>query len=118
MQLVIGIPVLLYIAWSWRAWYRSTPRFEPPRWRATLGTVSLALACISDVLCVTSVLYSLAIGGFRFYAPTLVLIIQIGLGLSLAGILASVPAKGKLRIPGLISSAAMFFAWFGSAAGE
>ena len=110
------IPVTL--AWTLARWFRSSPRFEMPKWRSRLAFVAFMIGGLSAALYVLLILWALLRGGFAYYDPALLRSYGIGLLLGLAGFALSLPAKGKLRWPACAISAAMMFMWLVAASME
>ena len=89
-------------------WWKSKQRFEAPKWRSRLALVAFSLGGLSLVLWYALMIRGL-VGEGRFYDA----IPFDGLGScsGLVGFLASFPARGKLRWPACIVSAAMTVIW-------
>jgi hypothetical protein len=81
----IGAPSLL--VWGWVRWA------QRPQQRSIFPILSLSgflFATASGLLAVSSVMYSLAVGSFRYYDPHLLRIFRWGILLSLVGIILGV----------------------------
>jgi hypothetical protein len=111
----LPVAVLFWAIWRWA---RSTPRIGAPAWRSYVALAAITFVGLSALLWVTSILWARAIGGFPYYDPVLLRFFRWGSSTSLAGLLASVIGKGKLRWPSCGLSVLMSFLWFAAAMGE
>jgi hypothetical protein len=83
--LIVGgfIAALFLLIWGWVRWTRK------PQQRSIFPILSLlgfAFATASGLLAVSSVMYSIGIGGFPHYDPRLLRIFRLGILLSLVAI--------------------------------
>ena len=111
------IPAALLV-WAVQRWVHSKPMFELPLWRSYTAFTAFSLSCISVLLWVFLLTWSLIGVGFPFYDPVLLSAYRWGLQVSLVGFVCSFPGKGKLRWPACGLSFLMFFLWFTAAEGE
>lgn len=72
--------------WGWIRWARN---IKPKTLTAALALIGFALATLSALLAIGSLVYGQAIGGFPFYDPRLLRIYLWGCLLSLGGIVVS-----------------------------
>jgi hypothetical protein len=91
---VIGIYVALPLVTvsGWASWFKSQNVFKT---FSTLSLLAFTLATISELLAISSMVYAHAVGGFRYYDPSLLRIYRWGALLSFAGLV--VAAVGLLR---------------------
>ena len=119
MSLVWSIIIPLYLLcwvlipvgaiWASQRWWKSEPKFEPPKWRSCLAFSAFSLGGLSVLLWFALAAFALLRGGFRFYDSFLLRCFGIGLILGLAGFAFSLPGKGKLRWPACFISFSMMF---------
>jgi hypothetical protein len=107
-----------FLAWSVRRWLRTAPRIVSPAWRSYFAFAAISLAGISVLIWIVMGIWAQAIGGFPFYDPILMRIYAWGLLTGLAGFVASLVGKGKLRWPACGVSAVMTFLWLAAMSGE
>src|SRR5882724_4884520 len=117
LYLLCWVLVPLTLAWAFRRWWKSEPRFESPAWRSQVALAAFSLGSLSVALWVVLVIWA-RIGGFRHYDPILLRCYGVGLVLALGGFVSSLPGKGKLRWPACLISLAMVFMWFVAASME
>jgi hypothetical protein len=113
---VISVPVLTIYGWA--RWVRNT---ESKTLFSTLSLVGFSLATASALLAISSGLYALAIGGFRYYDPLLLRIYRVGALLSIIAVgfaIAGVWRGNPLRWYAVVCSAGTLVFWAVSAAGE
>ena len=114
--LEIGLPAL--VIWGWVRWFK---RQQPRTLLSTLSLIGFVLATASTVLAFTSVLYSIAVGGFPYYDPLLLKIYRWGSFLSLSGIVFAISGiwrPGPLRWHAPACAIGMLLFWFAMAIGE
>jgi len=99
-------------------WWKSSPRFEPPKWRSYLGFGGFSSCGASVLLFLFLAIWARIRSGFQFYEPVLLRCYGVGFLLGLGGFLLGLIGKGKLRWPALVISFAMIFLWLVSAASE
>ena len=99
-------PVVL--GWAIRRWWKSVPRFETPNWRSRLALAAFSLGGLSLALWYILTIRGL-VRGARYYDA--IPLDGWGSLAGLAGFLCSLPAKGNLKWPAFIVSAAMVFVW-------
>lgn len=114
--LYVGLPVTIFT--GWKRWVRRSPE---DRFTAFISLPGFVLASMSAVLAIVTTLDSIATGGFRFYAPSLLMICKIGLLLSLGGFvlgLGGVWKRNPLRWYAPVLSLGMLLLWLFWASGE
>jgi hypothetical protein len=112
----VFVPVAL--GWTIWTWWRSSPKFESPKWRSYLGFGAFSLAGISTLLFPFLAIWARVRGGFPFYDPVLLRCYGLGFMLGVGGFLLSLPGKGKVRWPACAISFAMMFIWLMAASAE
>jgi hypothetical protein len=114
--LYVGLPVTLFT--GWKQWVRRPPG---DRFTAFISLPGFVFASMSAALAIGTTLYSIAIGGFRFYAPSLLVIYRFGFSLALGGFilgLGGVWKRNPLRWHAPLLSLGMFLLWLLWASGE
>ena len=112
----VGLPIVLVT--GWRRWVGGVGKYGPS---AVLALAGFTLASGSALLAICSVLYAMAAGSFRYYAPALLAIYRIGIVLSLAGMafaLGGVWRRSALRWHAPVLSFGMLLLWLIWASGE
>jgi hypothetical protein len=112
----IGLAIVFIV--GWRRWLR---RSSPQGRLSALSLAGFTLGSASVVLAIGSIVYSMAVGGFRYYDPSLLTIYRIGILLSLLGLtmgLCGVWRSSALRWHALILSLGMLILWLVWVAGE
>jgi hypothetical protein len=112
------IPILTVIIWGWVRWLK---RAQPRTLCSILSLVGFTLATLSGILAISSMFYSIEIGGFPYYDPRLLRIFRWGGLLSISGIVFALGGSRQssaLRWHAIGLSAGMLLFWFMSAAGE
>jgi hypothetical protein len=89
--------------------------------KVVLSLPGFAFASASAVLAIGTTLYSVVTGGFRYYAPSLLMIFKIGLLLSLGGLalaLGGIWKRNPLRWHAPLVSLVTLLFWMFWIAGE
>lgn len=105
----VGAPTLL--VWGWFRWMLR------PKQRDLCSILSVAgflFATASGLLAVSSVMYSVGVGGFRYYDPRLLKIFRWGLLLSLVGVVLGIsgvwrPSSTRWHAPASAVGTLMFW---------
>jgi hypothetical protein len=122
--LLILFAVAIYVALpaaivsGWVHWARRKQQLTVP---LALSLIGFTLATASGLLAISSVVYALAIHGFRYYDPTLLRIFRWGGLLSLSGMVLGIGGiwrPSPLRWYAPCCAAGMLLFWFAMAAGE
>ena len=116
--LALELVSLGLVVWGWRRWLRTEVRFPHPAWRSGTAFFAFLLATCSVLLAVSSLIWTLAIGGFPFYDPVLLWFYRWGFFLAASGLLLGLPGKGKLWAPAVVSSFLMASLWILAASAE
>ena len=120
IAILIGIP-LSYVGvpamtiWGWFRWTREK---WPHHIVAGFSYAGFGVASASVLLAVCSIAYSLATGGFAYYAPSLMRIFYWGFHISAIAVifaLAGVWRRNPLRWHAVVCSCGMLFFWSYSA---
>jgi hypothetical protein len=112
----IGLAIVFIV--GWRRWLR---RSSPQGRLSALSLAGFTLGSASVVLAIGSIVYSMAVGGFRYYDPSLLTIYRVGLLLSLVGFVLAfcgVWKRNPLRWHAPALSLGMLLLWFIWASGE
>src|ERR1700680_2497993 len=118
LTLPIILAVFAYLALRFRHWMRSSPRFFPPLWRSKISFIGFAFGSASCLLYLATIAVAIGKGGFRYYDPLLLNIYGVGLVTASIGFVLSIPGKGKLHVPAILSSLLMLAMWFLTASFE
>jgi hypothetical protein len=114
--LCAGISGLLIAGWL--RWFRDPNRINL---LSDLSLIGFAIGNASVVLAMSSILYARAIGGFRRYDPRLLKIYDLGLLISVVGLVVGLLGRGRasrLRTIAPFLSGAMLIFWILQAATE
>ena len=112
------VVVPMIMIWGWLRWLK---RPKASSVTARLSLVAFALATLSILLAIASLLYALAIGGFPYYDPRLLKIFRVGKILSLVGVIGAICGvwrPNSVRWHALVCSLGSLVFWLIAATGE
>jgi hypothetical protein len=112
----LGFPALL--VWGWLRWRRNP---QSRTISSTLSLIGFILATLSALLAVSTILYALAIGGFRYYDALLLKIYAAGGLLAIGGFVFAVSGiwrPNPLRWHAPICAITVFLYWLMMASSE
>jgi len=124
MNLIVLVAVLMGVVltgtifWGWVRWTRRPKSKTVP---SILSLMGFALATASALLGASTMLYVLAVGGFRYYDPMLLRVYRWGALLSLLAIVSAVIGvwgPSPLRWHAPVSALGTLALWIVAAAGE
>jgi hypothetical protein len=104
--------------WGWARWSRKK---KPQNTVAIFSLAGLLLATVSVLLAISSILYSMATGGFAYHAPALMSIFGWGSWISIAALalaLVGIWRASPIRWHALACSLGALLFWFGAGMAE
>jgi hypothetical protein len=116
--ILINLAPPAILIWAVQRWWHTSPKISEPAWRSYFAFAAISLAGISSLLWLISEIWAVVIGGFPYYDPVLLRFYRWGGWTGLAGLLASLAGKGKLRWPAFGLSFLMEVFWASAAIGE
>jgi hypothetical protein len=105
------IPLSIYMGLTFWKWKTTSLDASVRGWRDYLGLVAFVLACASIALFLYTGVRARIHGGFAYYAPALLALLNTGFLLGVSGLALGLPSKGSLRWPTVISSLIMAALW-------
>ena len=109
--MLLMILLSIYMGRTFWKWKTAPPDACARGWRGHLGLVAFVLACASIALFLYTGIRARIHGGFPYYAPALLALLNTGFLLGISGLALGLPSKGSLRWPTVISSFIMAALW-------
>ena len=105
------VATYVYLTASWVRWANFHDRSPVSSVRYVLAFGGLLAATASALLSLALLVHALLTGGFPFYHPLLLASIRFGFLSSLLGIVLGCVGKGFPRLPAVVCSVLLLFAW-------
>lgn len=99
------------LIWGWWRWSTSSPRFGPPKWRASVAFCGLLIASIVGVAVLICMVHvnGLPEGDLKY--STALKWARGGFGAAGLALIASIVGKGPARLPASLASVGLMVLW-------